>query len=470
VNKRQAGVLLHPTSLPNENGLPGQLNDQAWLFLDWMKTAGLSIWQMLPLTQPHDDLSPYQAVSAFALNPALLPDDWETHFHPVEFGLYLTSPPDWLENYALFMTIREQQHHATWSKWPHGLKHRDTTALEQFSAEHSEKILFLKKQQFVLYRLWHKLKKDANQRGIKLFGDMPIFVAFDSADVWANPQQFKLDEHLNPTVVTGVPPDYFSETGQRWGNPHYNWKVMQKNGFSWWRKRVAEALKQFDLVRIDHFRGLEAAWEIDAKEETAINGKWVKSPGDELLKVLKADFPDLPLVAEDLGIITDEVVALKEKYDLPGMSVLQFGFNGLPDNPHALNEQVEHSVTYTGTHDNDTSLGWFQSENKGTQEWVLQQLMPLVKNKLAETSLDERYAKPMPWPLIIAAFESVAQRVIVPMQDFLMLDSRSRMNIPGMCDGNWHWQFNWSQVPENLAPNIRILIEASKRLDNISKP
>lgn len=463
MNKRQAGVLLHPTSLPNQDGKPGQLNDQAWLFLDWMQSAGLSIWQMLPLTEPHDDLSPYQAVSAFALNPALLPADWETHFHQVKFDLYLANPPHWLEDYVLFMTIREQQNHASWSQWPHGLKHREVATLKKFASEHVDRMLLLKKQQFVLSIIWQQLKKDANQKGIQLFGDMPIFVAFDSADVWANPQQFQLDEDLNPTVVTGVPPDYFSETGQRWGNPHYNWQVMLDDGFSWWRKRVAESLSQFDLVRIDHFRGLEASWEIDAKEETAINGHWVKTPGDELLAALKEDFPDLPLVAEDLGIITDEVVALKEKYGLPGMSVLQFGFNGLPDNPHSLHEQVVNSVAYTGTHDNDTTIGWFESLDDGAKKWVMEQLQPLASAIVAEKGLDESLSYTMPWPLIIAGLSSVAQRVIVPMQDFLMLDGPHRMNVPGTSEGNWTWQFSWQQVPEDLAETIHRLVKQSQR-------
>ena len=467
MNKRQAGVLLHPTSLPNVNGKPGQLNNQAWSFLDWMESAGLSIWQMLPLTEPHDDLSPYQAVSAFALNPALLPDDWESYLQQVEFALYMANPPHWLEDYALFMAIRADQNHASWLQWPVGLKNRDTDVLHTFSVNHTEKLIELKKQQFVLSIIWHKLKKEANQKGIQLFGDMPIFVAFDSADVWANPDQFQLDEDLNPTVVTGVPPDYFSETGQRWGNPHYNWEAMQADGFSWWRKRVAEALKQFDLVRIDHFRGLEASWEIDAKEETAINGHWVKTPGEALLDALQNDFPDLPLVAEDLGIITDEVVALKEKYALPGMSVLQFGFNGLPDNPHSLYEQVENSITYTGTHDNDTSLGWFESLDDGAKHWVMEQLTPLVKDKLAKTGLPEELSFNMPWPLIIAALESVAARVIVPMQDFLMLDASQRMNVPGTSEGNWGWQFDWSQVPDELAEHIKALVIHSNRLGDV---
>jgi 4-alpha-glucanotransferase len=459
VNKRQAGVLLHPTSLPNSFGKLGQLNEQAWLFLDWVESAGLSIWQMLPLTEPHDDLSPYQAVSAFALNPALLPDDWQTQIHEVEFALYLTNPPHWLEDYALFMAIRAQQNHASWADWPEELKHRNEAALQSFKDSHIDELTVLKKQQFVLSQIWKKLKKDANQKRIELFGDMPIFVAFDSADVWANPKEFQLDESLNPTVVTGVPPDYFSETGQRWGNPHYNWDEMQKNGFSWWKKRVAEALSQFDLVRIDHFRGLQASWEIDASEETAINGKWVSAPGDELLQALKDEFPDLPLVAEDLGIITEEVVALKEKYHLPGMSVLQFGFNGLPDNPHSLYEQVENSVTYTGTHDNDTSLGWFESLDEGAKNWVLEQLIPMTVDRLKQAQLPAD----MPWPLIAAALDSVAERVIVPMQDFLMLDTQHRMNVPGSCEDNWRWQFDWSMVADELAQQIGILVKQSDR-------
>jgi 4-alpha-glucanotransferase len=233
----------------------------------------------------------------------------------------------------------------------------------------------------------------------------------------------------------------------------------KKNGFSWWKKRVAEALSQFDLVRIDHFRGLEASWEIDAKEETAINGQWVQTPGDELLQALKVEFPDLPLVAEDLGIITEGVVALKEKFALPGMSVLQFGFNGLPDNPHSLYEQVENSIAYTGTHDNDTSLGWFETLDEGMKNWVLEQLIPMTADKLAQAQLPEN----MPWPLIAAALDSIAERVIVPMQDFLMLDTEHRMNVPGSCEENWRWQFEWSMVADELAKQINILVKQSGR-------
>jgi 4-alpha-glucanotransferase len=463
VNKRQAGVLLHPSSLPNADGKPGQLNEQAWLFLDWMAHAGLTIWQMLPLTQPHEDLSPYQAVSAFALNPALLPDNWLIQFEQFgerSFADYLTHPPHWLEDYVLFMVIRDHQNKTSWRDWPHELKMHEKEALQHFAVRHQHELLVFKRQQFVLFKIWQQFKMDANQKGIQLFGDMPIFVAFDSADVWANPDQFKLDEEHNPTVVTGVPPDYFSEIGQRWGNPHYNWDVMQLDGFNWWHKRIAQALTEFDLLRIDHFRGLEAAWEIKVTEETAINGQWVKAPGLALLNSLKSEFPNLPIIAEDLGSITSEVVALKERYGLPGMSVLQFGFNGLPDNPHSLYEQVENSVTYTGTHDNDTTLGWFQSLDDGTKNWILEQLQFMVAEQIQQAHLPGG----MPWLLIAAAFNTVAQRVIVPMQDFLMLDSGSRMNVPGTAEGNWRWQFDWSSESAVLADNLRVLLQQTDRL------
>lgn len=459
MKNRQAGVLLHPTSLPNSNGKLGQLNEQARLFLDWMQQANLCLWQMLPLTHTHEDLSPYQAVSAFALNPALLPDNWQEQFDKKAFKRYLESPPHWLEDYALFVAIRDSQNLASWVTWPKDLKLHKKSALKNFAKEHKKEILLLKQQQFVLQTLWHKLKEDANQKGIQLFGDMPIFVAFDSADVWANPEQFQLDENLNPTVVTGVPPDYFSETGQRWGNPHYDWHVMEADGFTWWRKRVAAALEQFDLVRIDHFRGLEAAWEIQASEETAINGVWEKVPGEALLKALQEDFPNLPLVAEDLGIITEEVVNLKEQFNLPGMSVLQFGFNGLPDNPHSLYEQVEKSITYTGTHDNDTTLGWFETLDEGAKNWVLEQLKPLSEAELNQVGLPFE----MPWPLIVAGLNTVAERVIVPMQDWLMLDAEHRMNVPGTSEDNWRWQFEWSQVPEGLADKVAQLVQQAQR-------
>lgn len=446
---RAAGVLLHPTSLPN-NGKLGCLNEQAGLFLDWMVDAGLKVWQMLPLTEPVQGLSPYQSVSAFAMNPGLLPCDWQANWDEKGFQAFLKTPPHWLEDYTLFMALRKHYDYRTWAHWPEEHKTRDKKALAAFAKLHAAEVLLLNQQQFALATLWQKIKKEANAKGIKLFGDMPIFVAYDSADVWASPDQFKLDAAGNPTVVAGVPPDYFSATGQRWGNPHYCWDTMEKDGFNWWVKRVEEALSQFDLVRIDHFRGFDAVWEIKATEETAINGEWVKVPGAALLTALRANFPELPLVAEDLGVITPEVIKLKNTFKLPGMSVLQFGFNGLPDNPHSLEEQVESSFVYTGTHDNDTTLGWWNERtDKSAKTWIASKLC--------------RDCGEMPWPLIDAGMKSPAVMMIAPMQDFLSLDNKSRMNIPGTADGNWDWQFDWAQVTSDIAPKIKKMIAASKR-------
>lgn len=445
MSKRRAGVLLHPTSLPS-----GKLDDQAWQFLDWMEKSGLSLWQMLPLTQPVEGLSPYQSVSAFALNPALLPEDWESKLDEQAFKAFLEEPPHWLESYAVFMTLREAFSHQSWNHWPDQYKFRDDSALEAFRLEHAETILQLKKEQYALFARWQALKTYANEKGILLFGDVPIFVAFDSVDVWMNPREFKLDKDLNPEVVAGVPPDYFSDVGQRWGNPHYDWAVMQSNHYQWWRDRMSWTLSLFDIIRIDHFRGLEAAWEIHAEEPTAINGKWVKVPGEDFLKTLAQNHPDLPLVAEDLGVITDEVVALKEAFELPGMSILQFGFNGLPDNPHALKEQVKNSVVYTGTHDNDTTLGWWNSLTDDSQKnWIWSQL--------------NTQAGKMPWPLIDAALDSPAILAVVPLQDYLGLDNRARMNVPGTVEGNWQWQFEPEALSDELAKKIAGLVDLHQR-------
>jgi 4-alpha-glucanotransferase len=450
-NGRLGGVLLHPTSLPS-----GRLDHQAWQFVDWLEQAGLTLWQVLPLSEPVQGLSPYQSVSAFALNPALLPQNWEAEVDAAAFEAFCQSSPHWLEDYALFRALRDAHQQASWADWPEPFRDREPAALAQFARAHAAEIEQIKRQQFQLRTLWQRLKTDANARGIELFGDVPIFVAYDSADVWANPDQFKLDAKGQPEVVTGVPPDYFSETGQRWGNPHYDWEVMEQDGFQWWCQRMREMALLFDRVRIDHFRGLEASWEIDAHEETAMNGHWVLGPGKALLQAVRREVPDLKLVAEDLGIITPEVVALKEAFDLPGMAVLQFGFNGLPDNPHALDSQVENSVVYTGTHDNDTTLGWWQSlTDEGQKQWILSQL--------ADYSPNIDVQAPMPWPIIDAALVSPARLAVIPLQDFLALDAHHRMNVPGTVDSNWDWQFDWSDVNAELATTIRQHLQAADR-------
>lgn len=456
---RRAGVLLHITSLPNTDGKKGRLDDNAWKFADWMASSKLSTWQFLPLNHPHSDGSPYNSVSAFAINPAFLPEGWESDVSEQAFCEFLQREPFWLHDYALFILLKEQHQQAGWSDWPTPYKTRHTLALAEFAQTHADALNELKKQQFYLLTRWQEFKQYSNAKGIEFFGDIPIFVSYDSADVWAYSQEFLLDDDFLPPVVTGVPPDYFSETGQRWGNPHYNWDYMLQDNFSWWMKRIEHSLSLFDIVRIDHFRGLQASWVIDAGEETAINGHWQLVPGKELLQAVADKFPDMPIVAEDLGLITEEVVELKNAFNLPGMSVLQFGFNGLPDNPHALDEQVENSVAYTGTHDNDTTIGWFETLDEGAKRWVEESLASHNKTQLTPEQLNQ----PMPWSLIGAGMLSVANRLVVPMQDYLMLDGSHRMNVPGIAEGNWGWQFQWSDMPENLSEQVSALVRVANR-------
>ncbi|PLY04536.1 MAG: 4-alpha-glucanotransferase [Desulfuromonas sp.] len=441
---RNAGVLLHPTALPG-----GVLDQEVERFFAWMVAAGLSVWQMLPLGPPHCDRSPYQAYSSHALNPALLPKGMGS-VPAAQLEDFSEREKWWLDDYALFVALREVHGDQSWPNWAEPFRFRDPVALDKFRRQHAERLQHLHEEQLLLWRRWDEIHAAAREYGIRLFGDVPIAVAYDSADVWAAPELFKLDAELKPTVVAGVPPDYFSATGQRWGNPHYDWERMRADDFAWWRARMDSALRQFDLVRIDHFRGLQALWEIPASEETAINGTWVETPGRELLEALRREFPELPFVAEDLGIITPEVVALREDFGLPGLSVLQFGFDGHADNPHSLRNQVENSVVYTGTHDNNTTVGWFAELDPALQEQVLAQMPQEVG--------------PIPWPLIEAALRSVARLAVIPLQDWLGLDGRHRTNIPGTTENNWSWRFSWDQVPVELAGEIRRRVAAAERL------
>lgn len=446
---RQAGIILHPTSLPN-----GVLDNNVYKFIDWMLEANLTVWQMLPLTPPVDGISPYHSDSAFALNSKLLPENWQDNIDQNAFEKYLINPPHWLEDYALFQTLKKHHDNKPWSEWPTKYRFREKNVLEAFTQEHNKDLLEIKKEQFAIHDLWLKIKSYANQKGIQLFGDIPIFVTYNSVDVWANYSQFKLDNNLNPTVVTGVPPDYFSEDGQLWGNPQYNWGAMQKDGFNWWLNRIDNALAYFDILRIDHFRGLEATWEIPSDSDTAKNGEWVRTPGTELLAKLKQAHPNMPFIAEDLGFITNEVKELKDKYHLPGMSVLQFGFDGNADNPHALYNQTENSVVYTGTHDNDTTLGWYHSLDEHTQQTVNNQI--------------HSPEQPMPWSMIHSSLNSSAYLAIIPMQDWLGLDNDARMNTPGTIENNWLWQFQWKDIPSDLSNKIKASIQQANRNQNIT--
>jgi len=438
---RRAGILLHPTSLPS-----GTLAD-AERWLDFMHAAGFGVWQVLPLGLPLSGLSPYQCASAFAANPALFPP---TEVDTDGYADWCAAQAHWLEDFALFIVIKSQQDEAAWTDWPTPLRDRDPAALAEFSRVHAAALDATRHSQYHCARLWRTLRAAAKARGIQLFGDMPIFVAHDSADVWAHRDLFLLRADGHPSVVTGVPPDYFSETGQRWGNPHYNWAAMQADGFLWWRQRLAAHFEWFDLVRIDHFRGLAAAWTIPADEPTAIHGSWTPAPGAELLQALIDHLGRLPLVAEDLGIITPDVVALKARFALPGMAVLQFAFDAHEDNPHKPQNVVPATVYYTGTHDNDTLAGWWAGLSD-------------VQRQDAMHQLGAGEADAMPDSMIETVLKSPAALAVLPLQDILGLGSDARMNVPGTVRGNWAWRFDWAQLPDELAPDLLTKLQKTDR-------
>lgn len=467
--KRRSGILLHPASLPGP--MPrGQICHDAYRFVEFLESTGCTVWQMLPLGPTHADLSPYLSMSAYAGNIELISLDWlrdrqliedshcpdyECHRqrleqasqeffkqknHPLvkDYKRFCKKAAHWLNDYALFMAIREQQGKRCWLDWPEPLRLRDKQTLKTEAKKLAGLIAFHEFTQFVFYQQWLGLKKYANERGILFFGDMPIYVSLDSADTWANPDYFKLDKKGQPSVVAGVPPDYFSETGQRWGNPLYDWKTLEKNQFEWWQQRLAWQLELFDIARIDHFRGFAAYWEIPASEETAINGRWVKAPGGKLLSALKKAFPELPLVAEDLGVITDDVNRLRQRFDLPGMKILQFAFDGDPGNEYLPHNHEFKTVVYTGTHDNDTSLSWYQ------------QLSPQVKEQLKPHICGIEHLAPHQ-AMIQQALASVACLAVLPMQDIMGLGAEARMNTPGTIDQNWRWRFQWHQLNPECA-------------------
>jgi 4-alpha-glucanotransferase len=486
---RRAGILLHPTSLPGA-GSSGELGPEAFRFVEFLVDAGLSVWQTLPLAPPHYGGSPYQCLSVHAGNPALIsleelakegwlspallsprspaPSDYRQHclrqaFEGFRrdaaaadrdaFDAFVADQSFWLEDYSLYVALRERHQRRSWCDWPALLRGRDSDALREARRVLAPAIEQQHFEQFAFFRQWERLKRHANERGVLLFGDMPIFVAHDSADVWAHPAYFELDETGQPSVVAGVPPDYFSEFGQRWGNPLYCWSRLMEDGFCWWVERTSTQLRLFDLIRVDHFRGFQAYWEISAQDQTAVNGRWVEAPGDQLFAALRERFGALPLVAEDLGVITPQVEALRDKYELPGMKVLQFAFEGGADNPYLPHEHVRRCVIYTGTHDNDTTLGWFEDLSEETRKHV--------QDYLGWPS------EPMPWPVIRAAFASVADLAVLPLQDALALGSEGRMNRPSLNEGNWRWRFEWGQVPEDLPARLRHLSEIYGRLPEL---
>lgn len=445
LQERRAGALLHPTSLPN-----GCLDDDVLRWLDFMAAAGLRVWQMLPLVIPDHTGSPYQSCSAFAADPRLV----SNHRSPIdrdELAEFRVREADWIEDFALFRVLQEQFDGRPWHTWPTPYARRDPTTLERVRHEHGAALDAIIFEQLRFDHRWREIRKAAQARDIALFGDIPIFIAHDSADVWAHPNNFLLDADLQPTFVAGVPPDYFSATGQRWGNPHYDWETMQADGFSWWISRLRRQFEWYDIVRLDHFRGLVAVWMIAADCPTAIDGSWQETPGDELLATLQQRFPELPIVAEDLGVITAEVRELRRKYALPGMAVLQFAFDAFGDNPHKPVNIEPDTVVYVGTHDNNTAYGWFAELADHERGFVFETLGCEPNPDIAGVMME-------------AALRSRGNLAVLTLQDMLRLGADARMNTPGMADDNWHWRFQWDQLPTGLADEIRNLVAVSDRL------
>lgn len=452
---RRAGVLLHVTSLPG-----GDLGDDAYAFVDFLAEAGCTVWQVLPLVPVHEDeRSPYNALSAMAGNPDLL-DAGRRRAHGQErladldagqraqYDAWCAAHDAWLTPYAEFTVLRELHDGRSWLEWEPGLRDRDPARTAEALAAHAGRLAEVRLEQWVFDEQWRALTTYAASRGVLLFGDLPIFVAPDSADVWAEREVFELDAEGRPTTVTGVPPDYFAADGQRWNNPHYDWETMAADDFAWWRGRIGRQRELFDLVRIDHFRGFEAAWHVPVEAATAREGRWVPGPGRAALDALVDTAGEGTLVAEDLGVITEEVDALRLGAGLPGMKVLQFAFDGDPDNTHLPEHHAPDSVVYTGTHDNDTTLGWWEGLDAEARR--------RVRERVGEGEL--------PWALVDLAMASVGRLCVVPAQDLLALGSEARMNTPGVRDGNWAWRAPAGSFDAALASRLRAVVEASGRL------
>lgn len=488
---RSCGVLMHITSLPSPYGI-GTFGAQAEAFADWLKSAGQKYWQVLPIGPTGYGDSPYQSFSTFAGNPllidldglaekGLLPKDrlrgadfgsdpctvdYEKvtkakmallreafeHFRPdADYDTFVQREAAWLGDYALFMAIKEENGGISWTEWSGELRRREEGALSAARERLKKETDFWKFLQFVFYAQWERLKSYANRNGIKLIGDIPIYVSPDSADVWAEPELYQTDENLNPKVVAGVPPDYFSETGQLWGNPLYDWAKMKEDGYEWWSRRIEKASSLYDVVRIDHFRAFDTYWAVPYGESTAVNGKWEQGPGMDLWDALKEKHPNVSIIAEDLGDIFDSVKELLKASGFPGMRVLQFGFNPeFSDNDHLPHRYPENAVVYTGTHDNSTVLGWYKSADPKAQAMCRRYLKPRPFEKLNKCFLRALYA-------------SSAALAIAPMQDILGLDDRARMNIPSTLGGNWNWRAKPGQINEKSAAFLKELTETYYR-------
>lgn len=493
---RESGILLHPTSLPGPHGI-GDFGDASYRFVEWLDRAGQRLWQVMPLGPTGFGDSPYSSPSAFAGNPLLVslaalerdgllsseeleeetgfpvePVDYERvtpfrmemlrrAFDRMEggdtadlregFEEYLRNEPFWLDDYALFVAIKEDLGGGWWLDWPADIRSAESGAIQTWREKLSTEIRFHKFVQFLFRRQWNDVRAFANERGIRIVGDIPIFVALDSADVWANQGEFQFDQETGtPTFVAGVPPDFFSESGQRWGNPTYDWKVMKENGYRWWIERLRATRDMVDVVRIDHFRGFGAAWHVPFDEETAENGHWEVAPGGEVFAAVRKELGAFPVIVEDLGIITPDVVALREILGFPGMNVLHFAFDGDPTNAYLPHNHARNSVTYTATHDNQTSVGWWASADEKEREQARRYLGHPVND--------------VAWDLLRVAWASASNTAIAPMQDVLRLGDEARMNTPATASGNWAWRLTWDQLDMALADGLRNLTSAYGRI------
>lgn len=491
---RASGLLLHITSLPSNGGI-GDLGPAAYAFADFLQAGKQRLWQVLPLGPTGFGNSPYAALSAFAGNPLLISLDlladrgWiareriadlpgptssvdfdatiaaktplleeaaRNFLHSHEpaawsrYEAYTRTNWTWLEHYALYAVLRKKFSGAPWNEWPKELAHRDQGALEQVRRDHSDEIAIQQILQFAFDDQWSALRAYCSQRGIKLIGDIAIFVNYDSADVWTRPDLFELDANLYPIRVAGVPPDYFSATGQRWGNPLYKWDQMRQNGFSWWIDRISRARYLYDIIRLDHFRGFEAYWAIPAANQTAEHGEWIKAPGHELFESIGRALGELPFIAEDLGVITPEVDALRDRFSLPGMRILQFGFGTRKAHDYLPHRYTTNSVVYTGTHDNNTTLGWWEEEASKTEKSAAKAYLGATRQTFV-------------WSMIRAVETSVADVCIIPVQDLLNLPAGSRMNMPSRADGNWAWRCPEGSLTPDIAARLAALAEATDR-------
>lgn len=497
---RASGILLHPTSLPSPHGI-GDLGDSAYQFIDFMVQSGQTLWQILPLGPTGYEHSPYTMnFSAFAGNPLMIslellvqegllqPDELtplvdanpsrvdfdrviphKTGLLKRAFDRFRSSGSQqsqleqfsqeqswWLEDFVLFMALLEAHQGKSWNHWEAAIARRQPEALKAAAADLSDSIQFQQFLQFKFFEQWQRLRQHANQHGIQIIGDVSIYVCHNSADVWAHPQLFKLDpQTLEPAYIAGVPPDYFSATGQLWGNPVYAWEESQKTGFDWWISRFKATLQYVDLVRVDHFRGFEAYWQVPAGEETAMNGEWVKAPGLEFFETLGERLGTLPILAEDLGVITPEVEELRDRFHFPGMKILMFAFDGDPQNTHLPHHYIPNCIVYSGTHDNDTAIGWWEKAQPSEKQFLTEYLGYSNPNQITEIN----------WLLIRTALASVANSAILPLQDLLGLDGNARMNDPSKIPGNWRWRYSDSSLlTGELAARLRELTRIYGRL------